>query len=237
MQYLEIDGEQLPVASLLRKGTAIAIDLSLSVAAASVCFGMLSWFTPLDDAAAKPPIGVIMMAALCYVAFGRNHLPSLGRRILRLKLVKLPGRVGSIFNRAISVHIDHEPPDENGPLALSLCLIAAATLAAAVALSAALSTTHVFRAVEAYVEARPPDIVRDGVVPTLSNLPRALLIGKLRGFVQVSADWGHEVDVLDFYLTRDAKDRWRVAAVRSTDERVLGNYSLGAPEKDIPVHP
>ncbi|MEM7404313.1 MAG: hypothetical protein AAF458_03425 [Pseudomonadota bacterium] len=237
MQYLEIDGEQLVVASLLRKGTAIAIDLSLTVATASVCFGLLSWFVPLDDATAKLPIGIVTLAALSYIAFGRNHLTSFGRRILRLKLVKLPGRQGMLFNRAISVHIDPEPPDENRPLALSLCLIAAATLAAAVALSAALGTTHIFRAVEAYVEARPPNIVRQGVRPVLSKLPRALLIGKLRGFVQVSADWGHEIDVLDFYLMRDDKHGWRVAGVRSTDDRQLGNYSLGASEADIPVHP
>ena len=92
-QYLEVDGQQLPIASLLRKGTAIAIDISLCVAMAAMCFGLVSWFMPLDDPQAKGPIGVVMFVAMAYVVFGRDRFFSPGRRLLRLKLAKLPGRV------------------------------------------------------------------------------------------------------------------------------------------------
>ena len=236
MQYLEVDGQQLPIASLLRKGTAIAIDLSLTVALASLCFGALSWFVPLDDANAKAPIGLIVLDAMAYIIFGRDRVYSAGRHILRLKLAKLPGRAASLFNRSISVHIDPAPSEDNSALAFSLCLIGFATVAAAIALSAALATTHIFTAVHQYVQSHPAAVSRNGLTPALSQLPRALLVGKTRGYVQVSGAWDDKKEIFDFYLKRDRGD-WVVTAVEIAQKPLLGDYSLGALEKDIPTKP
>lgn len=236
IQYIEVNGEQRPIASMLRKGTAIAVDLSLAVAIASVCFGIVSWFTPLDDAAAKAPIGVIVVVAMIYLVWGRDRFYSPGRKIFRLQLARLPGNVPGLLGRSVSVHIDFEPPDDKRPTAFSICLIAAMTIAAGVALAAGLSSTHIFRAVQEYAAAQPSLAARGGRIPELASLPRALLIGKERGFVQVSARWGEEVDVLDFYLTRKQR-RWTVVAVEPTKLRQLANYSLGAAPDDIPAMP
>jgi hypothetical protein len=235
-QYLEVDGQQLPIASLLRKGTAIAIDISLCVAMAAMCFGLVSWFMPLDDPQAKGPIGVVVFVAMAYVVFGRDRIFSPGRRLLRLKLTKLPGRVSSLFSRSVSVHIDPVPSEDNSPLAFSVCLIGFATIAAGLALAASLSGTHVFAAVHEYVQKNPSAVARNGQAPVLSSLPRALLISKTRGYVQVSAAWGESKEVFDFYLKR-AESQWTVVAVEPTKQPTLGNYSLGALDKDIPTKP
>ena len=236
LQYIEVNGEQRPVASMLRKGTAIAVDLSLAVAVASVGFGLVSWFVPLDDPGAKAPIGAIVAVAMIYLVWGRDRFYSPGRNIFRLQLARLPGNVPGLLGRSVSVHIDAEPPDDKRPTALSICLIAAMTIAAGVALSVGLSTTHIFRAVQEHVVTQPSLASREGRLPELASLPRALLIGKQRGFVQVSARWGEDADVLDFFLERGPR-RWRVIAVEPTKSRQLGNYSLGAAPDDMPTFP
>ena len=236
LQYIEVNGEQRPIATMLRKGTAIAVDLSLAVTIASMCFGLVSWFVPLDDPAAKAPIGVIIAVAMIYLVWGRDRFYSPGRNIFRLQLARLPGVVPGLLGRSVSVHIDAEPPDDKRPTAFSICLIAAMTIAAGVALAAGLSTTHIFRAVQEHAVAQPSLASRGGRLPELASLPRALLIGKERGYVQVSARWGDEVDVLDFFLTRD-KRRWQVVAVEPTKSRQLANYSLGAAPADMPPVP
>ena len=145
MQHIEVDGQPMLIASMLRKGTAVAIDLGLIVAFASMCFGVISWFIPLDDAKAKLPISTVVFAATFYVVVGRNRWYSAGRRILRLRLVPLPGRAASFFNKAISVHIDPKPPEDNSALAFALCLIGISTGMALLSLAAALATTHIFK--------------------------------------------------------------------------------------------
>ena len=140
MQHIEVDGQPMLIASMLRKGTAVAIDLGLIVAFASMCFGVISWFIPLDDAKAKLPISTVVFAATFYVVVGRNRWYSAGRRILRLRLVPLPGRAASFFNKAISVHIDPKPPEDNSALAFALCLIGISTGMALLSLGS--STSH-----------------------------------------------------------------------------------------------
>ena len=236
IQFLEVDGEQRQIASMLRKGTAIAVDLSLAVATACVLFGVISWFVPLDDAAARTPIGIVVGAALVYLVWGRDKFYSPGRTIFRLQLARLPGNVPGLLGRKVSVHIDPVAPDDKRPTAMSVCLIALATAAAGVAMSAALSSTHIFRAVHEYAATQPSLAAREGRILELASLPRALLIGKERGYVQVSARWGDEKDVLDFFLTRE-RSGWRVVAVAPAATRVLADYSLGAAADEIPAVP
>ena len=235
MQHIEVDGQPMLIASMLRKGTAVAIDLGLIVAFASICFGVISWFIPLDDAKAKLPISTVVFAATFYVVVGRNRWYSAGRRILRLKLVPLPGRAASFFNKAISVHIDPKPPEDNSALAFALCLIGISTGMAALSLAAALTTTHIFKTVQEHAAAQPSALLRNGLAPELSPLPRALLISPYKGYVQVGATWGTEVDVLDFYLNRrSSKEAWVVTGVKVAESRILGDYSLGAIATDVP---
>ena len=236
IQYLEVDGEQRPIATMLRKGTAIAVDLSLAVAAASIAFGLISWFVPLDDPGARAPIGVVVAVAMVYLVWGRDRFFSPGRKIFRLQLARLPGNAPGLLGRSTSVHIDPVPPDDSRPTAFSLCLIGVMTAAAAVAMAAGLSSTHIFKAVQDSASAQPSLAARAGRLPELASLPRALLIGKERGYVQVGAKWGDEQDVLDFFLARE-RNQWRVVAVQPAKERVLANYSLGATPADIPAAP
>ena len=235
MQHIEVDGQPMLIASMLRKGTAVAIDLGLIVAFASMCLGVISWFIPLDDAKAKLPISTVVFAATFYVVVGRNRWYSAGRRILRLRLVPLPGRAASFFNKAISVHIDPKPPEDNSALAFALCLIGISTGMALLSLAAALATTHIFKTVQEHAAAQPSALLRNGLGPDLSPLPRALLISPYKGYVQVGASWGTETDVLDFYLSRrSSKERWVVTGVKVAESRILGDYSLGAIATDVP---
>ena len=73
LRHIEVDGQQLLMASMLRKGTAVAIDLSLTVAIASMCFGIVSWFIPLDDAQARLPVGAVVVATMVYIVIGRDR--------------------------------------------------------------------------------------------------------------------------------------------------------------------
>ena len=67
-------------------------------------------------------------------------------------------------------------------------------------------------------------------------MPRALLVGQERGYVQVDARGPAGTTTLEFFLRRERRN-WRVSAARETEPSMSANFSLGTSDKDIPSSP
>ncbi|MBT6272992.1 MAG: hypothetical protein HOI95_02530 [Chromatiales bacterium] len=234
-QTIDVDGEQLPLASLLRRGTVIAVDLTLTVAAASIFFGLISLIMPLDGQAARMPIMGVMLGVLVYLVWGRDYAGSLGRAMFRLRVARMPGPVPGLFGRKVAVHCDMPPVITNRQTLSAVVVIFASSSLAAAMLGVALTTTHVFKVVERYAQNSTSLANQLGASPTLSNVPRALLIGKERSYVQISAIWSDSAGVLEFFLIRDGRD-WDVVHARQIEGSMLANYALAIQDDEIP-HP
>ena len=63
-QTVVLDGQEVPPASMLTKGVAVAVDLSLTVGLASLLFYLISTQVPLDTPGARTPVGLGVAAAL-----------------------------------------------------------------------------------------------------------------------------------------------------------------------------
>ncbi len=232
-QTVVLDGQQVPPASMLTKGVAVAVDLSLTVGLASLLFYLISTQVPLDTPGARTPIGLGVAAAFVYLVFGRDYWVSPGRRIYRLTLVRLQGNVPGLFGRRISVHIDPEPDKGNEPLAKAILVIALSTVLTVLCLAGALTTTAMFVTVQDYVQGRQPIARGPTSEVSLSSLPRALLAGTRRGYVQVDATTESGRVTIAFYLSRSGRG-WSVEHAQTTTRLMFANYSLGIADKEIP---
>lgn len=215
------------------KGMALAIDLSLAVGVASLLLCLISTQIPLDTPAARTPIGLCVAAALIYLGVGRDHLFSPGRRILRLRLVRLPGNVPGLLGRSTSVHLDPVPDKGIDPLARAAALIALGTGVSIVSLAGVMSTTRIFATVHDYAASRP---LVAGEMVELSRWPRALLVGQRRGYVQVDARGPSATTTLEFFLQRDGEG-WRVTSVRKIAPGAPASFSLGVSDAEVPTPP
>jgi hypothetical protein len=235
-QAIDVGGERLALASLLRRGTVIAVDLTLTVAVASVLFGLISLTMPLDGQGARAPILGVMLAVLVYLVWGRDYAGSLGRALFRLRVARLPGPVPGLFGRKVAVHRDMPPVITNHQSLSAVVVILAASILAAVMLGMALTTTHVFKVVERYAQNSTTLADQLGASPKLSVLPRALLIGKERSYVQISAVWSNTAGVLEFFLSREGRI-WDVVHVQQSKASMLANYALAIEDDEIPRPP
>ena len=233
-QKLEVDGQMLPIASMLRRCTAIAVDLCLAVGVGSVAFYLISLVVPLDSSSAKFPISAVMLLVIAYVGIGRNRFVSPGRHLFRLRLARLPGPVPGLYGKSITVHLDPEPKEDASQTTRACVAVGLSTVLAILSLSAALQTTTVYKAVVRHTEEVKPLGAERGVNPELSSVPRALLIGQTRAYAQFTAYWGQRQGVLEYFLSRARGGRWEIEVVRETEPHSFGNYSLGISEKEIP---
>ena len=235
-QKIDVDGQLLPIASIIRRGAAISVDLCMAVAVGAFGFYIISLFTPLDTPPAKVPIGLVMCVVVLFMAIGRNRFQSPGRLIFRLKLTRLPGQVPGLYGRSITVHVDPEPTDEGKKTTTACLVVTLCTLLAIYTLSAALHTTTVFQTVVKHVERQQPFAAERGTRPILSSVPRALLIAPQRAYVQIGATWGEHRGVLEYFLVREGRE-WAIELVRETEPTMIGNYSLSISPSEIPALP
>ena len=228
------DGQPRRRASLLTRGVAVAVDLTLTVGAAALIFYLVSLQVPLDTARARTPIALVVALAFGYLVVGRDHWWSPGRAMLRLALARLPGNVPGLLGRRISVHQDEPPQISNDRLARAVLSVTLASVLAVLCLGGALTTTRIFQSVLHYVNSAQP-VTGAPLSLTLSALPRALLVGPTRGYVQVNASAvGGEQYILDFYLSRVAQ-AWRIDVARTSSTPQLANYSLGTRDEEVPT--
>ena len=238
-----VDGKPRPVASLLRRGAALAVDLCFAILAAAVALHALSFFVPLDTDRATGPILVVFGLLALYIAWLRDrgaarpgrslrHGLSVGRRLLGLRLVPVAGP--RRFTRPVTVADSSTTDGETMRVIRAVLLGVAATLVAVLILGHAVSRTVVFGAVEAYAEEHQPFAAERGSGPDLAALPSALVVGRSRAYVRVDAEWGDRADPLEFFLERNARG-WTVAEVRIGEGSSLPNYALSAPDADVPV--
>jgi hypothetical protein len=223
-------------APLLVRTTAIAVDLCISVAFGSIAYALISLYAPLDTAAAKMPMLVVIVGVVIYLAWGRNRFHSVGRSLHALMLFRPEGRIPGIRGRPLTVYIAAEPEVSNKPLVLSILVIVAMSILAALALAQALSSTRVFQVVQLHAESAQPFQKRYGARLTLSPLPRALLIGEQKAYAQVSASWGDTQRLLDFHLSR-VSGAWQVVSVAEGVPGRFANYALAAPDDEMPPVP
>jgi hypothetical protein len=229
----ELDGREVPPATMLTKGVAFAVDLTLTIGTVSLLMYLLSTQVPLDTQGARTPIGLCLVLAFGFLIVGRDHLFSPGRNIFRLQLVRLPGNVPGLLGRKISVHRDSIPDTSFEPVVKGVLVVVLATALSIFSLAASLTTTRMFTTVKEYVRSNPG--LLDGPVK-LANMPRALLIGATRGYVQVDANVASGKTTFEFFLVRDHR-QWRISAARKTAPTMSANYSLGAFAEDIPQPP
>jgi hypothetical protein len=234
-QVLEVDGQMLPIATLLRRGTSIAVDLCLAVGVGALGFYVISLIVPLDSSSAKIPISGVMLLVMAYLAIGRNQWTSPGRKLLRLRLARLPGPVAGLFGKSVTVHMDPVPMDETAQTTRACIAVGLSTVLTILSLSAALQTTTVFQVVTRYTAEKLPQAAIHGAEPRLSSVPRALLIGQNRAYAQITAHWGDTQGVLEFFLRRVRGGPWQVEVARETEPNMIGHYSLGISEDEIPL--
>jgi hypothetical protein len=233
---VQLDGREVPTASMTTKGLAMAVDLSLTVGLVSFLFYVVSKQVPLDTAGARLPIGIGIAVAFAYLVFGRDHVFSLGRQLLRLQLVRLPGNVPGLFGRAMSVHRDAVPKQSTETLTKAILVIALSTSLSMFSLAGSLTTTRIYKTVKTYARSQQINATIEPQDTVLSRLPRALLIGQRRGYVQIDASGPFGSTTLEFFLLRDHR-HWRVVAARETKPSMSANFSLGISDKDLPPAP
>ncbi len=221
---------------MLTKGVAVAVDLCLTVGAATLVFYLVSTAVPLDDPTARVPVWMVLAIALGYLVFGRDHVYSPGRRTMRLTLVRLPGSVPGLYGRSISVHVDEKPGKGNEQLARAMLVIALASLLATLSLAGALTTTHLYTTARAHLLGGQPVAGLAAPVEELSSMPRALLMSRRRGYVQVDAHTADGKVMVEVFATRSGRS-WAVTAARRAREAQFANYSLGVRDEDMPPAP
>ena len=240
---IEVDGEPRPVASLLRRGAALAVDLCFAVLAAALALNALSYLVPLDTDRATGPILAVFGVLAVHILWlrdrgathpgrGLRHGLSVGRWLLGLRLV--PVRGARRFVRPVTVADGTDGTGETARIIRAVLLGVAASLVAMLLLGHAVSRTVVFATVDGYVEEHPPFAAERGGSPELASLPSALVVGRSRAYVRVDATWAASDDALEFFLERDAAG-WEVTSVRIATAFALPNYGLAASDAEVPV--
>lgn len=241
---VEVEGERRPVASLLRRGAALAIDLCFALLAVAAAIDVLSFRTPIDTEQARGPILSLFGLLVVYIVWLRDRGASRpggglrsglsgGRRLLALRLVPVAGP--RRFARPVTVADGAAPEGETMRIVRGVLLGVAASLVALLLLGHAVSRTVVFRAVEDHAARHAPFAAERGAAPELATVPSALIVGGTRAYVRVDAEWGGgRRDPLEFFLARDAGE-WRVAEVRIGESSWFRNYALFAPDTEIPA--
>lgn len=244
---VEVDGEQRPLASLLRRGAALAVDVCFAVLAAALVLDLVSFRIPLDSGRASTPILAVFGVLAFYVLWVRDRGapgpgPSLGRRFLRLRLVPVAGP--RRFARPVTVADDPPGAEDDTRRTLRAALLAvAASLAALLFMGDAVSRTTVFLAVRGHVEgaaaggqgAAPPPLP---AAASLAAIPSALLVGRTRAYVRVKAEWsgGGGGGPFEFFLERaGAGAPWEVVHVRPGGSAWMRDYSLSVPDAEVPA--
>ena len=233
-QRIDVDGQRLPIASMLRRGTAVSVDLCLAVALGSLGFYVISTFTPLDGDSANTPVLLVMGVVIAYVAWGRNRFRSPGRSMFRLRLARLPGPGPGLLGRSVTVHTDPEPVQDSSQLYAAIIAIILCTLSASLLLGIALANTTVYQSVKGYTIGRQPLARERGGSVTLGGLPRAVLIGRQRAYVQATAEWPDSTGVLEFFLAR-RPNGWVVTQARVAEEPMFAHFALSIADEDIPA--
>jgi hypothetical protein len=227
------DGRTARRASLLTRGVTIAVDLSLTVGIASLLFYLLSLLTPLDTPAARAPVGGIVALAFAYLVIGRDLVLSPGRRLFGLELARLPGNVPGLMGRRISVYAGDTQATRNDPLPRAMLAIVLATALSGLCLAASLTTTRIYAAALEHLSRGAAVQGAEGPFEP-GRLPRALLVGITRGYVQLDVRDGQDRPLtLAFYLTRQGA-LWRVDAVEPATQPMTTSYSLGVADDEVP---
>ena len=238
-----MDGEPLPVASLLRRGAALAVDVCFALLGVSLLVNALSFVVPLDTERATGPLFGVFIALFAYIVWVRDrgasrpggalrHGLSVGRRFLGLRLVPVAGP--RRFTRPVTVAEWTSADGETMRIVRAVLLGVVASLVAFLLLGQAVSRTAVFTAVLDYAEVAPPFAAERGVRPEIAAVPSALLVGPSRAFVRVDAEWNGRSDPLEFFLVRGA-DAWRIVEVRIGEPHLIPEYALYAPDSRVPT--
>ena len=240
---IEVEGVRRPVASLLRRGAGLAIDLCFGLLAVAIAIDVISFFVPIDTDRATGPMFALFGLLLAYIVWLRDRGASrpggglrfglsVGRWLLGLRLVPVEGP--RRFTRPVTVAETAGTEGETLRIVRAVLLGVAASLVALVLLGHAVSRTVVFRVVEDHAARHAPLAAERGSDPVLAEVPSALVVGKTRAYVRVNAEWGDRVDPLEFFLERGA-GAWKVAEVRIGESSWFRNYALHAPDAEVPA--
>ena len=99
---VEVEGERRPVASLLRRGAALAVDLCFALLAVAIAIDVLSFHVPIDTDRAAGPMFSLFGLLVVYIVWLRDRGASrpggglrfglsVGRWLLALRLVPVAG--------------------------------------------------------------------------------------------------------------------------------------------------
>ena len=242
---VEVDGVRRPLASLLRRGAALAIDVCFALLAAGLAIDVLAFFVPIDTAAASGFMFAIFGILAVYIVWLRDRGASRpgggfrfglsgGRWLLGLRLVPVAGPRRLI--RPVTVADSERTEGETMRIVRAVLIGVMASLFALVLLAHAVSRTVVFLTVRDYAERHPPLAAERGSDLELASLPSSLIVGPSRAYVQVDAEWDGRGDPLDFFLVRDGGG-WKVAEVRVGRSAWFraNPYLLGAEDADVPA--
>lgn len=240
---IEVEGERRPVASLLRRGAGLAIDLCFGLLAVAIAIDVLSFFVAIDTDQATGPMFGLFGLLLAYIVWLRDRGASrpggglrfglsVGRWLLGLRLVPVEGP--RRFTRPVTVADTTGKEGETLRIVRAVLLGVAASLIALVLLGHAVSRTVVFRIVEDHAARHAPLAAERGSDPVLAAVPSALVVGRTRAYVRVNAEWGDRGDPLEFFLARDA-GAWKVSEVRIGESSWFRNYVLHAPDAEVPT--
>ena len=240
---VEVDGEPRPVASLLRRGAALAIDLCFALLAVAIAIDVLSFQVPIDTDRATGPMFALFGLLLVYIVWLRDRGASrpggglrfglsIGRWFLGLRLVPVEGP--RRFTRPITVADTLGTEGETMRIVRAVLLGVAASLVALLLLGHAVSRTVVFGTVVDYTARHAPLAQERGDDPELAGVPSALVVGRTRAYVRVDAEWGDRGDPLEFFLER-GDGAWRVTEVRIGEPSLFRNYALSAPDAEVPT--
>ena len=240
---VEVEGERRPIASLLRRGAALAVDLCFALLAVASAINLLSLHVAIDSEEATGPVFALFGLLLVYIVWLRDRGASrpggglrfglsIGRWFLGLRLVPVAGP--RRFTRPVTVADSLRTEGETMRILRAVLLGVAASLVALLLLGHAVSRTIVFRAVVDHAAQHAPFEAERGSSPELAGVPSALVVGKTRAYVRVDAEWGERSDPLEFFLVRDAGE-WQVAEVRIGEPSWFRDYALSAPDADVPV--
>ena len=238
-----VEGEPRPVASLLRRGAALAIDLCFALLAVAIAIDVLSFQVPIDTDRATGPMFALFGLLLVYIVWLRDRGASrpggalrfglsIGRWFLGLRLVPVEGP--RRFTRPITVADTLGTEGETMRIVRAVLLGVAASLFALLLLGDAVSRTVVFRTVEDHALRNTPLAAERGSDPVLAGVPSALVVGRTRAYVRVDAEWGERADSLEFFLER-GDGAWRVTEVRIGEPSFFRNYALSAPDAEVPT--
>ena len=243
---VEVDGVRRPVASLLRRGAALAIDVCFGLLGAAIVIDVLAYFVPVDTASASGFLYAVFGLLAVYIVWLRDRGASRpgggfrfglsgGRWLLGLRLVPVAGPRRLI--RPVTVAESERTDGETMRIVRAVLIGVMASLVALLLLAHAVSRTVVFLTVRDHAERHPPLAAERGSDPELASLPSSLIVGRSRAYVQVDAEWDERGDPLDFFLVRDGGE-WKVTEVRIGRPawfRVDSPYQLGAQDAQVPV--